>query len=92
MTKFTFAIFILMFIYKPCCIVCQIFFFYPNVDKSCTTPNGDDGECMRISDCNPEDRFLYITEDKKTTNFLRLVFTIRMYFLKCLIQCPNYYF
>ena len=46
---------------------------YPEMDMNnkCKTPKGEDGKCLRISDCNPQDRFLYITEDRRTTQFLR---------------------
>eukprot|EP00092_Neocalanus_flemingeri_P049433 GFUD01056801.1.p1 GENE.GFUD01056801.1~~GFUD01056801.1.p1 ORF type:complete len:131 (+),score=21.85 GFUD01056801.1:21-413(+) len=43
----------------------------PTVDSSCQTPAGENGKCIRITDCVPVNRSRYITEDKITTNFLR---------------------
>ena len=47
--------------------------FYPEdqSEEICQTPRYEDGKCMRISDCIPENRFMYITEDRKTTDYLR---------------------
>ena len=56
------------------CIAGQTTLFYLE-EKSpfCQTPSGEDGECIKISECVPENRFLYITEDRRTTLLLRLV-------------------
>ena len=57
------------------CIDGQATLLYPEEDNPfCTTPLGEDGECIKISECVPEKRFLYITEDRRTTLLLRLVF------------------
>merc|ERR1739838_80257 len=47
--------------------------FYPEtqMDKPCRTPRFEEGSCVRISDCVPENRYLYIGEDRKTTKYLR---------------------
>ena len=46
---------------------------YPtdNLNNRCKTPKEEDGRCVKISECEPEDRNLYITEDRRTTDYLR---------------------
>ena len=40
-------------------------------DTFCKTPKGEDGSCLVISACRPEDKHLYITKDGRTTQYLR---------------------
>merc|ERR1711915_697358 len=37
----------------------------------CKTPKEEDGSCVVISKCRTEDRALYITDDGRTTQYLR---------------------
>ena len=45
--------------------------FYPedHIEEICQTLRYENGKCVRISDCISENRFMYITEDRKTTNY-----------------------
>ena len=78
MRRLLFHIFLLNSISNLTCIADETTLFYPKQDNPfCMTPSGEDGECIKISECVPENRFLYITEDRRTTLLLRLVLDSR---------------
>ena len=52
-------------------IVAPTFPTVPPDDLPCKTPNGEDGMCVVIGQCRPEDKELYITKEGKTTQYLR---------------------
>merc|ERR1711915_303308 len=47
--------------------------FAPEADDNpfCKTPKGEEGSCLIISACRPDDKHLYITKDGRTTQYLR---------------------
>ena len=58
MRRLLFHIFLINSISNLTCIAGQTTQFYPKEDNPfCTTPSGEDGECIQISECVPENSF-----------------------------------
>ena len=65
----------------------------PEKIRNCT-PKEEDGRCVKISDCSPVDRYVYINEDRKTTEYLRSVllsFVIDVSWMKlCILKTVDF--
>ena len=62
---------VLIFIVQLTASKCNFVFLSSEVNTSCQTPAGGNGNCIKISDCSPDNEHLYITGDGATTQFLR---------------------